>query len=139
MHIVGFLAASGGRPLTSERMASVYGTSPVVLRRVLSKLQVAGLVRTQRGINGGSVLARPASAINLRQVYEVIREDKPVLPEYSPTCSGAVAPVLGNYLGELFAEAEEALMAKLEAVTVAEMDSTVRRRIGRAVNSEAVG
>ena len=97
LHIVGFLAASKGEPLTSEKMAAVYGTSPVLLRRVLSKLKQAGLVVTQRGAKGGSVLAREASRITLREVFEAVREDKPVLPEYSTKCTGAVAPVLGNY------------------------------------------
>lgn len=135
LHIVGFLAAANGPPLTSERMAKVYGTSPVVLRRVLSKLKKAGLVQTIRGINGGSVLARAPSAINLREVFEAVQDDKPVLPEYSTNCSGAAAPVLGHYLSELFAEAEEALMLKLEAVSVAQMDRVVRKRIIRAMKN----
>lgn len=136
LHIVGFLAASKGAPLTSERMAAIYGTSPVLLRRVLSKLQRAGLVVTQRGAKGGSVLAREASQISLREVFDAVREDKPLLSEYSTKCSGAVAPVLGNYLNELFADAEEALLDKLATVTVAQMDRTVRRRIMKAVRKE---
>lgn len=118
-------------------MAAVYGTSPVLLRRVLSKLKQAGLIVTQRGANGGSVLAREASQISLREVFEAVREDKPVLPEYSTKCTGAVAPVLGNYLNELLAEAEEALLGKLATVTVARMDRTVRRRIMKAVRKES--
>lgn len=137
LHIVGFITASKGQPLTSEKMAAVYGTSPVMLRRVLSKLRQAGLVVTQRGAKGGSVLAREASQISLRQVFEAVREDKPVLPEYSTKCTGAVAPVLGNYLNELLAEAEEALLRKLENVTVAQMDRTVRTRIMRAVRESS--
>lgn len=117
-------------------MAAVYGTSPVVVRRVLSKLKQAGLVATQRGAKGGSVLAQEPSQISVRQVFEAVREEKPVLPEYSTKCSGAVAPVLGNYLNELLAEAEEALLKKLERVTVAEMDRTVRRRIMNAVKDQ---
>lgn len=137
LHIVGFLASANGTPLTSEKMASVYGTSPVVLRRVLNKLRQAGLVQTQRGVNGGSVLAKSPSAINLREVYESIQDDKSLLPEYSTKCSGTAAPVLGNYLDELFAQAEEALLAKLEGVTVAQMDRVVRRRIMRAVRQKS--
>lgn len=139
LHIVGFLAAANGSPLTSERMAKVYGTSPVLLRRVLSRLRQAGLVSTRRGSNGGSVLAREASAINLREVFEAVQDDKPVLPEYSANCSGAVAPVLKNYLTELFGEAEEAMLRKLESVTVAQMDRAVRHRILKAVKSRAGG
>ncbi|MEO1159927.1 MAG: Rrf2 family transcriptional regulator [Pseudomonadota bacterium] len=139
LHIVGFLAASEGMPLTSERMASVYGTSPVLVRRVLGKLQSAGLVRSRRGSKGGSVLERAPSKINLREVFEAVQEEKPVLPEYSDSCSGAVAPVLRNYLNELFAEAEEAMLRKLQSITVAQMDRSVRRRILKAVRARAAG
>ena len=135
LHIVGFLASAKGKPLTSERMAEVYGTSPVVLRRVLGRLQHAGIVASRRGAQGGSVLARPARDINLREVLNAVRQDKPVLPRYTTRCSGQVAPVLGDYLNALFADAEEALLLKLEAVTVAQMDRTVRRRILRAVRA----
>lgn len=122
--------------MTSETMAKVYGTSPVMLRRVLSRLRQAGLVHTRTGTHGGSVLARAASDISLREVFESVQEEKPLLPEYSTECSGAVAPVLGNYLAELFAEAEEALLAKLATVTVAQMDNTVRKRILKAVRKK---
>ena len=79
LHIVGFLAAAGGTPLTSAKMAAVYGTSPVVLRRVLSRLQRAGLVKTQRGVNGGSILARSPEKISLREVFQAVSDDKPCL------------------------------------------------------------
>ena len=81
-------------------------------------------------------MAREASAIDLREVFKAVQDDRPLLPEYSTKCSGAVAPVLGNYLAELFAEAEEALLAKLETVTVAQMDRTIRKRIIKAVRNE---
>lgn len=67
LHLLGLLASKNGEPLTSEVMAKTYGTSPVVLRRVLAKLQRAGLVHTQRGVGGGSLLAREASQITLRE------------------------------------------------------------------------
>ncbi len=133
LHIVGFLASAKGKPLTSERMAKVYGTSPVVLRRVLSRLRLAGLVHTQRGAQGGSLLARQPSAITLRDVFAAVHSNKPLLHSYSDKCSGQVAPVLGGYLSELFADAEAALLAKLESVTVAQMDRTVRRRVIQAL------
>ena len=129
LHIMGFLAFCGGDALTSEVMAEAYGTSPVVLRRVLAKLRRAGLVQTQRGVGGGSVLARDAGKVTLREVYEAITEDTKLMPPYSKRGCGPVAPLLAGYVNELFTEAEQALLARLEAVTVAEMDRDVRQRI----------
>ena len=130
-HILGFLAARKGEPLTSETLAETYGTSPVVLRRVLVKLQRAGLVETRRGVGGGSVLARAPEDIHLHEAYEAVRQGDELLPRH-PGEGGGVAPIVGEYVNELYREAEKALVAQLEAVTVAQMDRVVRRRILRA-------
>lgn len=133
LHIMGFLASRRGEALTSDVLAGTYGTSPVVLRRVLAKLQKAGLVETRRGVGGGSVLARSAGSINLRQVFEAVAEDTRLMPAFSDDCSGKIAPILADFVNELFADAEEALLAKLESVTVAGMDRQVRHRIVSAL------
>ncbi|MEO1267470.1 MAG: Rrf2 family transcriptional regulator [Myxococcota bacterium] len=129
LHILGFLTSQGGRPLTSKQMAVTYGTSPVVLRRVLAKLRQAGLVETRRGVGGGSVLARDPTEINLRQVYEAVSETTEILRRYSDDCTGIAAPVMAGYVNELYTEAEQALLEKLESVTVADMDKEIRARI----------
>lgn len=128
LHIVGFLTARRGEPLTSETLAETYGTSPVVVRRVLSKLNQAGLVETRRGTGGGSVLARKPSQINLRQVFEAVSENQELLRRHPGDESG-VAKVLAGYINGLYSEAEEALMKKLEKVTVAQMDAVVKPKI----------
>lgn len=128
LHIVGFLTAREGQPLTSETLAQTYGTSPVVVRRVLSRLQHAGIVRTQRGIGGGSVLAQTPAAINLRQVYEAVTPNPQFLRRHPGEESG-VAQVLGTYINELCEQAEQALLKRLESVTVKKMDAAVRPRI----------
>ena len=125
LHIVGFLTARDGEPLTSQEMADTYGTSPVVLRRVLAKLQRAGLVETRRGANGGSVLARNPKAINLRQVYEAL-DDEPQILARHPECAGRVEQALAEFMNGVMGDAEAALLAELESVTVAEMDARVR-------------
>lgn len=130
LHVMGFLAARDGEPLTSDTLAATYGTSPVVLRRVLVRLQDAGLITTRRGAHGGSVLAREPATIHLRAVYEAVMEED-VLLSRAPGCgNGRVAKVLAGYLDELCGDAERALLAELEAVTVAEMDREVRSRLG---------
>ncbi|MFK8025543.1 MAG: Rrf2 family transcriptional regulator, partial [Ilumatobacter sp.] len=89
LHILGFLTSRNGEPLTSEVMASTYGTSPVVLRRVLAKLQRAGLVETRRGASGGSLLARDPRTITLRDAYEAVSIDPQILPRH-PECEGRI-------------------------------------------------
>ncbi|MEO0513772.1 MAG: Rrf2 family transcriptional regulator [Planctomycetota bacterium] len=128
LHIVGFLTARQGQPLTSDVLARTYGTSPVVVRRVLSRLQHAGLVETRRGSGGGSVLAQEPSAINLRAVYQAVNENPQFLRRH-PGEEGGVAQVMGTYINELCHKAEQALLEQLESVTVQQMDAAVRPRI----------
>ncbi len=128
LHIVGYLASEQGRSVTSERLATSYGTNPVVLRRVLSKLRRAGLVETQRGVGGGSVLARDPSTINLREVYEAVADELELLRRHPDESSGLIASGLAAYINELYADAEQALLRTLEAVTVAKMDRELRSR-----------
>ncbi|MEM9691005.1 MAG: Rrf2 family transcriptional regulator [Myxococcota bacterium] len=129
LHILGFLTSQRGRPLTSEQMAATYGTSPVVLRRVLILLRQAGLVETRRGVGGGSTLARDPAEINLREVYEIVNESTEILRRYPSNVSGLAAPVMAEFVNELYAEAERAMLEKLASVTVAEMDREIRARI----------
>ena len=128
LHIVGYLTARRGEPLTSEALASSYGTSPVVIRRVLSKLSQAGLVETRRGVGGGSVLAVPPEQMDLRQVFEAVSGSTELLKRHPGDESG-VAKVLADYINDLYGEAEEALMQRLASVSVKEMDSVVKPRI----------
>ncbi|MEL6714835.1 MAG: Rrf2 family transcriptional regulator [Planctomycetota bacterium] len=130
LHVVGFLAARAGEPLTSDTLAATYGTSPVVLRRVLRQLQDAGLITTRRGVGGGSLLAQDPAEIPLRAVYEAVVDDTELLPRAAGGGHGRIAQTLWGFLDELCGEAERALLARLESVTVAEMDREVRTRLG---------
>jgi len=135
LHVLGFLASKKGEPLTSEVLAKTYGTSPVVLRRVLTKLQRAGLVQTQRGVGGGSVLAQEASRINLREAYEAVSADSEILTRHPEGCVGLVAPILANYVNGLLGEAEQAMLRNLENITVETMDKKIRADISIAAQS----
>ncbi|MEM8709693.1 MAG: Rrf2 family transcriptional regulator [Planctomycetota bacterium] len=128
-HIVGFLTSRRGDPLTSEVLAQTYGTSAVVLRRVLAKLQRAGLVETRRGVGGGSVLARDPEKMNLREVYEAVTEEADLLPRHPGANQAGVAPIVADYVNELYEEAELALLGRLEQVSVAQMDQVLGARI----------
>ncbi|MEM7446827.1 MAG: Rrf2 family transcriptional regulator [Myxococcota bacterium] len=137
LHIMGFLTTSAGKTLTSEILGKSYGTSPVVLRRVLAKLRRAGLVETRRGVGGGTVLARDPSTINLLEVYQAVAEveEIQILQRPSTDCGGVIAPIVGTYIEELFSEAEHALFERLRRVSVEDMDSVLSKRIRAAMRN----
>ncbi|MEM1183125.1 MAG: Rrf2 family transcriptional regulator [Acidobacteriota bacterium] len=130
LHVMGFLTACGGQAVTSQRLAATYGTNAVVVRRVISRLNKAGLVQTRRGSGGGSVLARSADSINLRQIFEAVTaSESPELLRRHPGQESPVAEVLAGFINEFYSDAEEALLKRFESVTIEEMDQVVRPKI----------
>ena len=134
LHVLGFLTARDGEPLTSDVLARTYGTSPVVLRRVLGKLKRAGLVTTRRGAGGGSVLAQAPSEINLLDVLTAVTDTPALLPRHPGEGAGP-AQVLAAYINDIYADAEAALFERLAAVSIEQMDSEVRPEICAALES----
>jgi Rrf2 family protein len=66
------LAAAGGGPLKAERIAQAQEIPIKFLENIMADLRQGGLVRSQRGTDGGYWLARPAEEINLAQVIRAV-------------------------------------------------------------------
>jgi Rrf2 family protein len=66
------LAAAGGGPLKAERIAQAQEIPIKFLENIMADLRQGGLVRSQRGTEGGYWLARPAEEINLAQVIRAV-------------------------------------------------------------------
>jgi Rrf2 family protein len=65
-------AAPAGQPIRAESLAASQGIPHNFLDNILGELRAAGLVRTVRGSEGGSMLARPAADITLAQVLRAV-------------------------------------------------------------------
>ena len=61
-----------GDEITSATVTASVGAHEALVRRVLSKLVKAGLVRASRGRNGHSSLAKPANKISLLDIYKAV-------------------------------------------------------------------
>jgi Rrf2 family protein len=72
VHICALLARSGEENLKSECIAGSVNTNAVVIRRVLSQLNQAGLVSSQTGASGGTRLAKPPDEISLCEIYKAV-------------------------------------------------------------------
>lgn len=75
LRIIVYLADRDGEPATTRQIAQVTKVPEGYLSKVLQGLARAGLVRSQRGLHGGSVLQRPAAALS---VYDVIDAVDPI-------------------------------------------------------------
>jgi Rrf2 family protein len=113
------LAVAGDGPIKGERIAQAQDIPLKFLENILLELRHAGLVRSQRGAEGGYWLARPAEEITLAEVIRSVegpianvRGEGPQDVEYK----GSAAP-----LKEVWIAVRANLRSVLEAVTVADV------------------
>lgn len=57
---------------TSETIAQMLGTNPVVVRRTLGLLKEKGYVRSEKGHQGGWTLGKPLSEITLLDIHNAL-------------------------------------------------------------------
>ncbi|PSJ41681.1 Rrf2 family transcriptional regulator [Allosphingosinicella deserti] len=107
-------------PMTSDAIAAMLRTNPVVVRRTMAGLREAGYVRSERGHGGGWTLASDPAAITLLDVHRAV--GGPTLfaignESDNPQC--LVEQTVNGALAETLREAEALLLGRLGAVTLA--------------------
>ncbi len=115
VHAMSLLARTPqGKPVCSTLIANSVQTNPVVIRRMMSALEKAGLVQSVAGRAGGFVLAREAKKVSLGDIYNAVETDtvfrmhKTEVPAKCPIAQ-QMADVLAPYLKK----ADQALTAAL--------------------------
>ncbi|MBA3988145.1 MAG: transcriptional regulator [Idiomarina sp.] len=73
IHILVHLGAID-RPVTSEQMAEMISTNPVVVRRTMALLREANYVTSTKGHHGGWKLAKPLADITLLDIHNALGE-----------------------------------------------------------------
>lgn len=126
LHTLASMALSGDIRVTSSDLAGSVRTSDAFVRRVLGALRKAGVVESEQGATGGIRLSRPADEITLGAVYRALDKApllKPATSIPNPACpvGGHITPVVAR----VFAEAEDALIARLDATTLADLVARV--------------
>ena len=71
------LAVAGSNPVTAVQLAEAQQIPPKFLENILGQLRRSGLIRSQRGPEGGYWLARPADQISMADIIRAI--DGPLL------------------------------------------------------------
>jgi len=115
----------------SSAIATSVNTNPVFVRELLCKLGKAGLVVTKEGKGGGVQLARPASAINLAEVYQAV-EDGPVLKRNTRS-KDLCCPVscgMEKVLDPVMADVEGAVLKTLQGRKLSDLVNKIDPRAG---------
>jgi Rrf2 family protein len=114
-------AAPPNQPIKADILAASQDIPRNFLDNILSELRASGLVRTLRGPEGGSMLARPAKEITVAEVLRsvegplaAVRGTRPESLEY---------PGAATRLPEVWVAVRANLRAVLEQVTLADLAS----------------
>ncbi len=113
------LSTATDKPMKADRIAEAQGIPAKFLETILLELKHAGIVRSQRGPDGGYTLARPPEEISVADVIRAVdgplanvRGDRPENMEYA----GAAAA-----LTDVWIAVRAALRDILETTTLANL------------------
>jgi Rrf2 family protein len=113
------LAAADAGPVKGEVISQAQEIPLKFLENILGELRHAGLVRSQRGTEGGYWLAKPPEEITIADVIRAVEGPLASVRGASPesiTYGGTAAP-----LGKLWVAVRANLRAVLEEVTIADV------------------
>jgi DNA-binding IscR family transcriptional regulator len=117
-------------PITSEMLAKLLATNPVVIRRILAGLRDKGYVRSEKGHGGGWVLACNPQDVTLRDIYSALGCPSLLAVRHwneEPGC--LVEKAVHDALSQAFKDAETLLLRRLGDVTLAKLGADVHAGI----------
>ncbi len=122
IHALAVMAYVPERQATSDQIAASVATEASVVRRLLSRLREARLVRTAEGRDGGYALARRAELITLQDIFDAVAPETIFpLPERLPNPGCPVGSSIHSVLDRPLAEAETAMGRQLSQTTLADV------------------
>ena len=129
LHVLLHMAEIDG-PVTSETLARMMQTNPVVVRRVMAGLRAQGYVRSDKGHGGGWTLARDLESLTLLDIHRAI--GAPALfaignRQEAPGC--AVEAAVNEALDSRLHQAEALLLSSFGEITLASLSRNFHRRL----------
>ncbi len=110
------------QPATSDTIAQMLGTNPVVVRRTMALLKEQGYVSSEKGHRGGWKPARPLAQITLLDIHEALGSSSIFaigLSTDHPEC--LVEQAVNAALTEAFDAAQALLVERLGSVTLEQL------------------
>lgn len=121
------------KPATSDAIAAMLQTNPVVVRRTMAGLRDAGYVTSEKGHGGGWVLARPLAEITLFDIYQALGTPELFsigLSGDNPAC--VIEQAVNVALADAMTEAEAILLGRFGKITLADLASESFKRWAQA-------
>jgi Rrf2 family protein len=136
LRAVACVAAEGGRPLTSRQIAAAAKVPLGYLSKILGRLVRGGIVASQRGLNGGFILARKPDELTLLDLVRLVDGSRRVAacPLGIPAHAGRLCP-----LHRQVDRAAELAEQTLAGVTVADVLAQSRIEYGEPCSQADAG
>lgn len=118
LHILTLLEIKKGELLSSEFIANSINVNPAMVRKEIGNLRSHGFIESKEGKGGGYSLGKPATQIQLSEVYKSVN-DSPLLGrsnDPNPACP--IGKQINGHLNDLFSSADEAFLKQLGKITV---------------------
>ena len=129
LHVLVHIDKRGGKA-TSDTIALMLNTNPVVVRRTMASLKQAGLVRSEGGHGGGWSLIRSLDTITIRDVHEAL--GSPQALALDAAVDHPVCPVEQSVVAQLnaiFKATEEFMLQSMGDTTLARIAEDVDERV----------
>src|SRR5213078_5407110 len=124
------LAAAGDGPVKGERIAQAQEIPLRFLENILGDMRQAGLVRSQRGAEGGYWLAKPAKEISVADIIRAV--EGPLAAVRGEAPEDIVFSGSAESLGRVWIAVRASLRGVLENVTLADVvDGRLPARVDR--------
>jgi DNA-binding IscR family transcriptional regulator len=124
-------------PITSEVLAKMLDTNPVVIRRIMAGLREQGYVHSEKGHGGGWKLACDLSKVTLRDIYVALSSPSLLAIGNRTEAPGClVEQAVNAALQQAFHEAEELLLRRFGEVTLSLLSADVHARLVARGNSQ---
>lgn len=117
------------QPATSDTIAQMLGTNPVVVRRTMALLKEEGYVRSEKGHRGGWTLAKPLAQMTLLDIHRALGSSSIFAVGLStdhPEC--LVEQAVNAALTEAFDAAQALLIERLGSVTLEHLANDFEQR-----------
>lgn len=123
--------------ITSDFLAGSVNVNPVIIRRLLSQLKVAGLVNVQRG-SGGASIAKPLEQITFLDVYNAVEcIDHGELFHFheNPNPECLVGRNIHRILDDKLQQVQKAMECEMQKITLADVIRDTKKCISEDIQA----
>lgn len=128
VHILAYVVIYADGDLSSDAIAASIESNPSLVRRLMSRLRQAQLLRSRAGVSTPK-LAQPADQITLLTIYRAIEDNQQLLhvdPKTNPQC--IVGGQIQATLNQAYRNVQQAAEAEMANITLQNLIDDILQR-----------